>query len=90
MHWDDKPEAAWPLRLDPDLPTDALGRGCLKPSPIYREDLALRTYLDSQSRSEFINLASQIGYDGKNMSFVFYENQISKLMYEGPCKEPRL
>ena len=35
VYWDDKPKAAWPLRLDPDLPTDALGRGCLKPSPIY-------------------------------------------------------
>ena len=24
VHWDDKPKAAWPLWLDPDLPTDAL------------------------------------------------------------------
>ena len=70
VHRDDKPKVAWPLRLDPDLPTDALGRGCHKPSPIYRQDLALRTYLDRQSRSEFINLASQIGYNDKNMAFV--------------------
>ena len=27
VHWDDKPKVAWPLRLDPDLPTDALGQG---------------------------------------------------------------
>ena len=27
VHWDDKSEAGWPLRLDPELPTDALGRG---------------------------------------------------------------
>ena len=63
---------------------------CLKPSPIYRQDLALRTYLDHQSRSEFINLASQIGCDGKNMTFVFYENQIRKLMDESHCNERRL
>ena len=89
-HWDDKPEAGWPLRLDPDLPTDALERCCHKPFPIYRENLALRTYLDRQGRSEFINLASQIGYDGKNMTFVFYENQIRKLMDESSCNERRL
>ena len=90
VHRDDKRKVAWPLQLDPDLPTDALGRGCHKPSPIYRQDLALRTYLDRQSRSEFINLASQIGYNGKNMTFVFYENQIRKLMDESPCNERRL
>ena len=50
----------------------------------------MRTYLDRQSRSEFINLASQIGYDGKNMTFVFYENQMRKLMDESPCNERRL
>ena len=90
VHWNDKPGAGWPLRLDPDLPTYALGRGCLKPSPIHSEDLAWRTYLDRQSRSELINLASQIGYDGNNMIFVFYENQIRKLMDESPCNERRL
>ena len=50
----------------------------------------MRTYLDRQSRSEFINLASQIGYDGQNMTFVSYENQIRKLMDESHCNERRL
>ena len=77
-------------RLGPELPTDALGRGCLKPFPIYREDLALRTYLDRKSRSEFINPAFQIGYDGKTRTFVFCENQIRKLMDESFCNERRL
>ena len=38
-------------RLDPELPKDALGRGCLKPSPIHREDLALRTILTVRATS---------------------------------------
>ena len=39
-------------------------------------DLILRTYLDRRGRNEYITLASQIGYDGSNIAFVFYENQI--------------
>ena len=33
-------------------------------------------YLERQGRNEFINLASQIAYDGTNIAFVFYENQM--------------
>ena len=36
-------------------------------------------YLESQGRNEFINLAAQIGYDGRNIAFVFYENQFRNL-----------
>ena len=77
--WDNKPKEDWLLRVDSELPTGALGRGCLKPSPIHREDLALRTYLDRQSRSEFINFASQIGYDGKNMTLCFTKIKFANL-----------
>ena len=37
-----------------------------------------------------MNLASQIGYDGHNIAFIFYENQIRALMAESPCQERRL
>ena len=53
-------------------------------------DLILRTYLDRQGRNEYITLASQIGYDGNNIAFVFYENQIRRLMSESPFEERRL
>ena len=36
-------------------------------------------YLERQDRNEFINLASQINYNGSKIAFVFYENQIRKL-----------
>ena len=39
-------------------------------------------YLERQGRNEFINLATQIGYDGRNIAFVFYENKFRKLMSE--------
>ena len=51
---------------------------------------ALRAYIERQDRNEFINLASQIGYDGRNIDFVFYENQIRRLMHESPYDERRL
>ena len=47
-------------------------------------------YLERQGRNEFINLAAQIGYDGNNIAYVFYENQICKLMAESPCDERKL
>ena len=53
-------------------------------------DLILRTYLVRQGRNECITLASQIGYDGSNIAFVFYENQIRRLMSESPFEERRL
>ena len=50
----------------------------------------LRTYLDRQGRNEYINLASQIAYDGSNIAFVFYENQIPRLMEESPYDDRKL
>ena len=47
------------------------------------------TYLDRQGRNEYINLASQIAYDGKCMAFVFFEGQIRRLMDESPYPERR-
>ena len=47
-------------------------------------------YLDRQGRNKFINLASQIGYDGKNIAFVLYENQIRQLMSENSFVDCRL
>jgi len=49
-----------------------------------------KAYLDQQGRNEYINLAAQIGYNGTNITFVFFENQIRKLMNEGPCDERKL
>ena len=40
--------------------------------------------------NEFINLASQIGFGGTNIAFVFYENQVRRLMDENPYDERRL
>jgi len=58
--------------------------------PTDNGELILRTYLDRQGRNEYINLASQIAYDGSNIAFVFYENQIRRLMNESPFEERRL
>ena len=53
-------------------------------------EMALHEYLQRQGRNEYINLASQIGYDGQNIAFIFYENQIRRLMNESPYDERRL
>ena len=47
-------------------------------------------YLGRQERNGYINLASQMGYDGSNLAFVFYENQMRRLMDESPNDERRL
>ena len=47
----------------------------------------VRNYLEQQDRNEYINLASQINHNGSNIAFVFYENQIRKLMEELPFGE---
>ena len=51
---------------------------------------ALHSYLERQGRNEYINLASQVGYDGTNIAFVFFENQVRRLMDESPYDERRL
>ena len=50
----------------------------------------VHNYLERQGRNEYINLASQINYNGSNIAFLFYENQIRKLMEESPFGERRL
>ena len=52
--------------------------------------VGVEAYLERQVRNEFINLASQIAYDGTNIAFVFHENQMRKLMSESPCDKRRL
>ena len=54
------------------------------------EESIFKTYLDRQGQSEYLNLASQIGYNGNNIAFIFFENQIRELMNEAPCDEQRL
>ena len=43
---------------------------------------ALSAHLERQGRKEYINLATQVGYDGANIAFVFFENQVRRLMNE--------
>ena len=62
-----------------------------KPNSQYNNvDSVLHAYLERQGRNEYINLASQMGYDGSNLAFVFYENQVRRLMDESPYDERRL
>ena len=53
------------------------------------ESTILQTYLDRHGRIEYVNLDSQIAYDGANLAFVFYENQIRRLIDESPYPERR-
>ena len=62
----------------------------MRNSVIATNELNWQTYLDRQSRNEYITLASQIAYDGSNTAFVFFENQIRRLMEESPIEERRL
>ena len=48
-----------------------------------------KTYLDRQGRNEYLNLASQIGYNGSNIAYVFYENQMRTVMNEAPSDDQR-
>ena len=40
----------------------------------FDQNSAVYHYLERQGRNEYINLASQIGYNGVNIAFVFFEN----------------
>ena len=51
---------------------------------------ALNAYLERQGRNEYINLATQVGYDGANIAYVFFENQVRRLMNESPYGERKL
>ena len=62
----------------------------LPPSPFENSAYAtVQTYFERQGRNEYVNLASQIAYNGTNLAFVFYENQIRRLMDESPYPERR-
>ena len=50
----------------------------------------MNAYLEHQGRNENINLATQVGYDGANIAFVFFENQVRRLMNESPYDERKL
>ena len=50
----------------------------------------MNAYLERQGRNEFINLATQVGYDGANIVFVFFENQVRCVMNESPYDERKL
>ena len=52
-------------------------------------DHVFQTYLGRQNRKEYINLASQMSFNGDNIAFVF-KNQIQKLMNQCPINERRL
>ena len=52
-------------------------------------DVNWHTYLE-QGKNEYVSLTSQIAYDGSNIVFVFYENQIRRLMDGSPFEERKL
>ena len=59
-------------------------------SPVKNNLSAVHEYLERQGRNELINLATEIAYNGTNIAFVFYENQIRRLMEESPHQDRRL
>ena len=58
-------------------------------APPFDPTSVVHNYLERQGRNEYINLASQINYNGNNIAFVFYDKQIMKLMEESPFGERR-
>ena len=62
----------------------------MRNSVIAMNELNWQTYLDRQGRNEYITLGSQIAYDGNNTAFVFFENQVRRLMEESSFEERRL
>ena len=86
-----KPKIEWTCRADPGLrPAASSQRQEATANLVTANTVGFEAYLKRQGRNEFINLASQIAYDGTNIAFVFYENQIQKLMSKSPCDERRL
>ena len=62
----------------------------MRNSVIATNELNWQTYLDRQSRNEYITLAFQIAYDGSNTAFVLFENQIRRLMERVPLRSEDL
>ena len=54
------------------------------------DELIFKIHLDRQGHNEYVNLASQIEYNGSNFDFVFYENQIRQLMKESSNDERKI
>ena len=86
-----KPKIEWTCRADPGLhPAASSQRQEATANLVTANTVGFEAYLERQGRNEFINLASQIAYDGTNIAFKFYKKQIRKLMSESPCDERRL
>ena len=86
-----KPKVEWTCRADPGLrPAASLQRQETAAYLVTANTMGFEAYLERQGRNEFINLVSQIAHCGTNIDFVFYENQIRKLMSESPGDERRL
>ena len=78
-------------RADPGLhPTASSQRQEIAANFVTSNTVDFEAYLERQGRNGFVNLGSQIAYDGTNIASVFYENQIRKLMSESPRDERRL
>ena len=88
--WQEK-KGSFPLRhVTRPEQNESLDTRRLTSGSLNSNELAFHAYLERQGRNEYINLASQIGYNGNNIAFVFYENQIRRLMDESPYDERRL
>ena len=88
--WQEK-RGSFPLRhVTWPEQNESLGTRGLTSGSLNSNELTFHAYLERQGRNEYINLASQIGYNGNNIAFVFYENQIRRLMDESPYDERRL
>ena len=83
-----KPKIEWACRADTRLrPAASSQRQETAANLVTANTVSFEAYLQHQQRNEFINLASQIAYDGINIAFVFYENQIRKLVSKSLCDE---
>ena len=63
------------VNVNEALPRIACHTAQLCGSPVeLLEKSVFKEHLDRQGRSEYINLATQIGYNGHNIAFVCYVN----------------
>ena len=75
-----KPKIGYTCRVDPGMrPATSSQRQETAANLITSNTVGFEAYLERQRLNEFINLASQIAYDGTNIAFAFYENQIQNL-----------
>ena len=74
-----KTKTEWTCRADPGLrPAASSQRQEAAANLVTSNTVGFEAYLERQGRNEFINLASQIAYDGTDIAFYFmrikYEN----------------